>query len=489
MNFLRSLSALLFLAGSVISADVNFNEFYEAKTMRIDYFHIGDAETEFITIDQIYSYGVWAGSKTNLVDEFNNGRYYANFYDLASNKLIFSKGYDSYFGEYQSSGDAAKGIKRTYHESVLLPLPKNKIKFVLNRRNKDNELIPFFDTEIDPNDVRIIHDPILDDKVTVHKSLFNGSPHEKVDVAVLGEGYSKEENEKFVKDLQKFTDIFFKQEPYKSRKEKFNVYGILKPSAESGIDEPRAGIFRNTTLDVTFNSMGSERYVLTENNKAMRDLAAHVPYDALYIMVNHKRYGGGGIYNLFCTFTADNQWQEYLFLHEFGHSFAGLADEYYTSSTAYNDFYKKGVEPVEPNITALLDIKNIKWKHLLDKEIEIPTPWEKEEYDKTDYAWQERRREMNNKIAELKKTGADASLIKQAELEYETADRERSIKVDAYLLKSKFKNKTGAFEGAGYSAKGMYRPMLDCIMFSKGSKPFCRVCEERIIKVIDFYAQ
>ena len=147
----------------------------------------------------------------------------------------------------------------------------------------------------------------------IKKSLYNGDPHQKVDVAILGEGYTIDEENKFNIDLKRFTDIFFDQEPYKSNKEKFNVYGVFKPSLDSGISEPRAGIFKNTTLSTTFNSMGSERYILTEDNKAMRDLAAYVPYDAIYIMINHSRYGGGGIYNLFCTFTVENQWHNIYF--------------------------------------------------------------------------------------------------------------------------------------------------------------------------------
>jgi len=140
---------------------------------------------------------------------------------------------------------------------------------------------------------------------------------------------------------------------------------VYKPSEDSGVDEPGANIYRNTVMNCTFNSLGSDRYLLTEDNKAVRDLAAFVPYDALYIMVNHSRYGGGGIYNLYCTFTTGNQYKDFLFIHEFGHSFAGLADEYYTSSTAYNDFYPRGVEPVELNITALTDPQNVKWKNHL----------------------------------------------------------------------------------------------------------------------------
>jgi len=228
MNFLRRLLIVVLLGGTVLHAglNLNFDEFYTDKTMRIDYFHIGDAQSEFITIDQIYSYGTWAGSKTNLLDKFNNGRYYAHIYDLASNELIFSKGFDSFFGEYQSSGDAAKGVKRAYHESVLIPLPINKIKFTLNKRNKDNELTPIFETEICPNDVMIIQDIITDDEVLVHKSLYNGPAHQKVDVAVLGEGYSKDENQKFVEDLKKFTDIFFKHEPYKSCKNRYSCHWL-----------------------------------------------------------------------------------------------------------------------------------------------------------------------------------------------------------------------------------------------------------------------
>jgi hypothetical protein len=229
--------------------------------------------------------------------------------------------------------------------------------------------------------------------------------------------------------------------------------------------------------------------LLSEDNKTLRNLAAHVPYDAIYIMVNHKRYGGGGIYNWSCTFTTDNQFNEYLFVHEFGHSFAGLADEYYTSSTGYDEFYKPTLEPVEPNVTALLDPLNIKWEKLIAEEIEIPSNWNKEEFDNTDYAWQELRREMNDKIAQLKRENASKELIEQAEIEYVLKDKKRSDEVDEFLENEKNYGKVGAFEGAGYLPKGMYRPMIDCIMFSKGDKPFCKVCESAIAKVINHYTE
>ncbi len=470
-------------------SQLNFEDYFLDKTMRIDYFHIGNFEKELITIDKIYGYGIWAGSLTNLVENFNNGKYYYKIYDAASGKLIFSKGFDTYFGEYKSSDDGMNGIMKSYHESSIIPYPKNKIVFAIEQRDKSNQLEEFFRTEIDPNDIMIIKDPVKDASVEIFKAVYNGNPHKKVDIVILAEGYTKEGKVKFEKDLNKFTNYFFGHEPYQSMKEHFNIYGVFKPSEESGTDLPGADIFVNTVLNTTFWSLGSERYLMTEDNKTMRDLAAHVPYDAIYIQVNHSRYGGGGIYNQFCTYTTDNQFDNYLFTHEFGHSFAGLADEYYTSDVAYNDFFPTTVEPVEPNITALLDPKNIKWEKFVSEGIELPTPWEKEEFDKFSYEWLKERNRMNSNIADLKRKRAPEDQIKAAEKEYALKDKEQSDKVDRYLRSSKYWDKIGAFEGAGYLPKGMYRPMLDCIMFSKGDKPFCKVCEEAIRRVILNYTE
>jgi hypothetical protein len=486
----RATIIFIILYATIMNAQtIKFNDYFVDQTMRIDYFHIGDAANEFITIDHVFQYGTWAGSLKNLIDNFNNGAYYYKIYDLASGKLIFSRGFDSYFKEYQTVDDAIKGIKRTYHESAIIPYPKNKIRFVLERRDKQNKLNEIFSSEIDPSDLYIIKDAVKDDAVKIYKSHYSGNPHDKVDVAILGDGYTLKEQKKFEDDLKRFSSVFLSHEPYKSRKDKFNIYGVFKPSEESGIDEPGANIYKNTTLGTTFYALGSERYILTDKNKAILDLAAHVPYDAIYIMCNSARYGGGGIYNFYCTFVSDNQFSNYIFLHEFGHSFSGLADEYYTSDVAYNDSYPKQVEPVEPNITRLLDKNNLKWKSLVTPGTEIPSLWEKENYDKMDYAWQKERREINKHIAELKRNKASQKEIENAQNEYNKKDKLHSDEVDKYLMSSKYWNKVGAFEGAGYSATGMYRPMPDCLMFSKGSKPFCKVCEERVIEVIKHYSE
>jgi hypothetical protein len=477
---------LLPLAANAQS-DPPFENFFLDETLRVDYFHIGDASTEIITLDTIKQGGIWAGSRKFLIDRFNNGRYAYKVYDADSNRLLFSKGFDSYFGEYQTSGPAARGERRTFHESALIPFPRGRVFFVLEKRDRKNCLHEIFRREIDPGDIQIIRDSPVDPAVLVIPSHSGGDPHSCVDIAVVGEGYTREETGKFKADLERFTEVFFQYEPYRSLERGFNFSGVLKPSDESGSDEPRAGIFKRTALNSSFNALGSERYLLTEDNRALRDIAGNVPYDALMIMVNHQRYGGGGIYNQYCVFTAGTQFSEYIFIHEFGHSFSGLADEYYTSTVAYNDFYPEGVEPLEPNITALLDPEALKWKDLVDEGTPLPTPWEKEGFDALDSAWQKRRAGMNDRIAELKRSGAPAEDIARAEAAYAQADKEHSGKIDAYLARSRWRGKVGAFKGAGYSSEGLYRPTLDCIMFSKGSKPFCRVCAAAVERVIRHY--
>ncbi len=487
-HFHLAILILIFYGILASASPIDFDKYFIDRTMRIDIFHGGDAKEEFVTIDRVYDQGIWAGSLKNLLDLFNLGRYCFKVYDAASGELIFSRGFDSYFGEYKTTDMARCGMKRTYHESALIPYPKNRIIFTVESRNRENILQPLFRVEIDPTDSFINRESLISG-VKVFQVLKSGDPHEKVDIAFIAEGYTVAEEKKFLADLKRFTEVFFSLEPYKSRPDLFNLSGVFKPSAESGCDEPSHGSYKSTAVGASFDSLGSERYVLTEENKSLRDIAAHVPYDALVIMINHKRYGGGGIYNLFCTFTTDNQWYEYLFLHEFGHSFAGLADEYYTSEVAYNEFYPKGIEPLEPNITALLDPKNLKWKDLATPGIEIPTPWEKEEFDRMDTAYQKVRREINSRIAAMKRAGVPQADVERLEQESEKLSREQADKVDEFLRRSKFWGMIGALEGAGYSAQGLYRPAVDCLMFTKGAKPFCKVCEETVRRVIKFYTE
>jgi len=485
IQYLIPVILLVFSASCQQEEVSTFDKYFTNETLRVDYFHRGDAESEAVEIDQIYKYSNWAGSLVNLVDELNYGAYYHKIYDLESGELIYSKGFDSYFKEYQVSTPAIEGQVKQFHESAIVPFPKGKIIYKLEKSDKSGKYVEVFSQEIDPNEAKA---GLLDAGINVYTGLNSGDSHVKADILIVGEGYTAEEDAKFQDDLKRFTEIFFKTEPCKSNKDKFNIRGVLKPSVDSGIDEPRAGIDKNTAVNATFNSMGSERYVLTEDNKSLRDIAGHAPYDALYIMVNSTRYGGGGIYNFYCVYTSDNINSDYLMVHEFGHSFFGLADEYYTSSTAYNDFYSPDYEPAEANITALQDPDNVKWKHLLSDGIELPTPWKKTTFDSVDIAWQTQRAEMNDHIAELQKSGAAAEEVAQAKAEYDQKSTQREKEVQDYMENSEFAGKVGAFEGAGYASTGLYRSSLNCIMFTR-TDYFCPVCREAMIEVIDSYAK
>ncbi len=485
MKRLQYVLLMILVAAPTLVAAADFDADFRDETLRVDYFHTGNAAEEIISLDQMWRQGTWAGSRTHLIDELNLGRYYAKARDAASGELLWSRGFDSYFGEWKTTAQAAAGIRHTYHESALMPYPRRPVIFSLEVRQSDNSLAEIFSLEIDPDDWHIRRDA-LPGGVTVDRAAVGGDSHRRVDIAIVGDGYTAAETAKFRADVARFAAVMLNHEPYRSLRDHFNIWGVLRPSQESGCDEPSRGVHRNTALGCTFDSLDSERYLLTEDNRTIRNIAAHVPYDVLYIMVNHERYGGGGIYNLFCTFTSDNQWSEYVFLHEFGHSFAGLADEYYSSSTSYNDFYPAGREPNERNITALADPGRLKWRDLVTGGTTVPTPWDKAEYDRMDEAYQLERGNINEKIAELMTSGADAAAAIAAG---EELSRSHQAAVDAWFGQNPARKRIGAFEGAGYASTGLYRSQLDCIMFTKGIKPFCAACDRGIREIIARYTE
>jgi hypothetical protein len=256
------------------------------------------------------------------------------------------------------------------------------------------------------------------------KLQYNGDPAEKVDLVFLPEGYTAEEMDKFDADARRFMEAMFQTAPFDARRNDFNVWAIHLISEESGTDKSGEGIFRNTALNSGFYTFGLQRYLTTPDIKSIRDAVWDVPCDAIVILVNSKTYGGGGVYNFYAIGTADNARTIAVFMHEFGHSFAGLADEYFQSDVAYNDFYNLNIEPWEPNLTTLVDF-NAKWKNMLLPNVPIPTPTDGE-----------------------------------------------------------YAGNLGVFEGGGYVTKGMYRPMNHCLM--RDYAPFCPACVNTILRMIDF---
>ncbi len=459
---------------------IHFDDFFLDKTMRMDYFHTGNAEREIISLDVVYEepasvpyqHQLWAGSRINLIDTLNMGKYLLKVVDIRTNQLIYSRGFCSYFGEWQTTDEAANGIHRTFHESVLFPYPKREVQVILANRDKQNHFYEIFSTTVVPES-RFVNRERHHEGVKVRKVMENGVPSQKVDLLILGDGYTEKEMSLFRGRVDHFIGVLFGEEPFKSRKKDFNVWAIEAPSANSGIDEPRKNLWRSTLYGCSYNSLDLPRYVLTQENEAIRNMASAAPYDQLYILLNSGRYGGGGIYNLYAiTYAFDEGeesqwWPDYVFIHEFGHSFAGLGDEYYSSDVAYSEFYPQDVDPWEPNVGIVTD-HTVKWQSMVEKNIPIPTFWQKAKYDSLSAAIK----------------GLDATAPDYSQKKKRVQDEMTTV-----LTSDPHWGKVGAFQGSGYASEGFYRPALDCRMFSKSLSGFCPVCKRSIEKVIDFYAK
>ena len=488
----RAFALALALALAAVAASAQetaFDKDFENKAMRFDLYLVGDSAEEMITLDQVYQEGSWPESRTRLIDPFNNGRSTVKIYDVASNVLIYSRGFDTMFGEYRTTAPALAGVKRVFPRSVRVPWPRRPVVLVIESRDKKNIPHPVFSRVVDPADYHIIREASAAGDF-VYPALKNGEAADKVDLVFIAEGYTAEDRDKFKADVDRFTGHLFELEPYKSRKADFNVTGVLRPSAERGMDEPRQGAYKKTGLDASFNAFDLDRYMLIEDGHRLREIAAEVPYDVIVVLVNSKRYGGGGIYNDYCVTTVDNEASPGVFVHEFGHSFAGLADEYYTSDVAYNDFYPQGVEPLEPNITALLDPAHVKWQDQLTPGIAVPTDWGKDKIEALGAERMKDRQAMKDEVDQAKARGADEAKVLKIQKKYVAKEQALAKKVNevrktyAYL-----DGQVGAFEGAGYAAKGLYRPQVYCLMIYNPKNEFCVVCQKAIEKMIGYYAE
>ena len=417
---------LIFLIFIISSASATFDSTFIAKTLRVDYQHAGNYSQEEYYLDQVIIEPYWGGSRTNLIDTFYYGKYFLKVYDLTSDSLIYSRGYSTLFGEWQTT-EEAKLIRRSFPETVVMPLPLNDAKIVLfSRDNKgvfQNKFEYFYKTD------NYFISSERRNETTAFDILISGLPDKKVDIVLLPDGYDESEMGLFINDCNKFAEELFTFEPYASLKEKFNIRGVLAPSVESGTDIPADTIWKKSILSTSFYTFDSERYCMTYDNKSVRDLAANAPYDQIYILVNSPKYGGGAIYNYYSVSVNSNLQAAKIFIHELGHGFAGLGDEYYTDDVAYSEFYSIDIEPWEPNLTTLVNFE-IKWSNLLNESTPIPTPT-----------------------------------------------------VELYI------NKTGVFEGGGYAAKGVYRPAVDCLMNTFKGNEFCPVCKEAIERMIYFYSE
>lgn len=441
------------------------------RTMRVDYGHTGDASGETFGLDRVVVEPLsWPGDAAKALDRSNLGKYFFEVDDKATGKALYSRGFASIFGEWETT-DEARSLRRTFAESLRFPEPDRPVRIHLKKRDAANAFQDVWAFDLDPRDPSIDRAaPVSPGAVLALQK--SGDPSDKVDFLILGDGYTADERPKFEKDARRLMDMLFAQSPFKEHRTDFNVWAVCPPAAESGISRPSTGIHRHSPLGATYDAFGSERYILTFNNKAWREAASFAPYEFVEILVNGQTYGGGGIFNLFSTVAADNAYSSYVFVHEFGHHFAGLADEYYTSDVAVTNSPSRP-EPWEPNVTA--NPRHPKWATLLTAGTPLPTPWKKAEFESFSHAIQKERRAI--RAANKPESEMDALFAR------EKAFESKLLGTDAHS------SQVGTFEGANYESRGYYRSQEDCIMFTRDSVPFCAACRSAIEKVIRMYAK
>jgi IgA Peptidase M64/Peptidase M64 N-terminus len=462
---MRAIFSLCLFLTPVIAAD-------PPRTMRLDFYHTGNATQELFALDRVVVEPLpWPGRTDKAIDDLNLGNFLFEVTDVATKKVLYSRGFDSIYGEWVTTAEA-KTASRTFHESLRFPTPTAPVRVTVRKRDAANKWIDAWKIVVDPADM-FIDKSIPDSPGDLIEIENNGPSADKVDLLLIGDGYTAAERKKFEADARKLTDRLFATSPFKERRKSFNVWGLCPPARESGISRPSNGIHRANPLGSTYDAFGSERYVLTFDNKPFRRAASFAPYEFVEILVNSRTYGGGGIFGNYGTVAANSVWASYVFVHEFGHHFAGLADEYYTSPVAYLPA-KNRAEPWQPNVTSLRDPAKLKWKDLASLDTPLPTTWQKAEYEQRSKEFQARR-------AQLRKD-------RRPEDEMDALFEEQKRIDDRLLGAEKYAGKIGAFEGANYEATGFYRPAANCIMFSR-TEAFCPVCRRAIERVIDQYAR
>ena len=419
----------LFLGFSVCTSGYcqSFEEFFADKTLRADYLFTGNKKNQSVVLDELKSMDGWAGRGSNLDKLPLSGNGQLTMVDKATGVVIYRTSFSSLFQEWLGENEA-ETLSKGYENTFLMPFPKKEALVTVELFNARHEVSASFTHTVRPDDILI--KKIGHNNVTEHKYLLkSGSPENCIDVVIMAEGYSREDMQMFYSDAQKACDAIFSHSPFKENKNHFNVVAVGSESIDSGVSIPRENVWKSTAVSSHFDTFYSDRYLTSSNVNDIHDLLAGIPYEHIIILANTDTYGGGGIYNSFTLTTAHHSKFEPVVVHEFGHSFGGLADEYaYTD--APSPLYPYDVEPWEQNITTLVDFES-KWSDMLPKDIVVPTKITSDNYSSTEAL--------------------------------------------------------GVYQGAGYSMKGIYRPVPDCRMRTNEAKAFCPVCQRSLQRLIDFY--
>jgi hypothetical protein len=417
---------LCLIAVSSTRAQV-FADHFADKTLRVDYIFNGNASGQAICLDGLSALPTWAGRKHHLAELPLQGNGQIVMRNAASGKTIYTTSFSSLFQEWLET-DEARNVTKGFENTFLLPYPLQPVEIEITLLDPRRNVRASMKHIVHPNDVLI--EQKGNSHITPHKYLLhNDSPEKCIDVAILAEGYTLQEMQTFYEDADIACKSIFDHEPFKSMKKRFNVVAVASPSTDSGVSVPRLNEWKHTAFGSHFNTFYSDRYLTTSRVKAIHDALAGIPYEHIIILANTEEYGGGGIYNSYTLTTAHHPMFRPVVVHEFGHSFGGLADEYFYDYDVMTDTYPLDIEPWEQNISTQVDFA-AKWKDMLSENTPVPTPAEVSE----NYP-------------------------------------------------------TGVYEGGGYSAKGIFRPAENCRMRTNEYPAFCPVCQRALRKIIEFYTE
>ena len=449
------LLALVMLMNGMMAMAQSFDEYFEDNTLRLDYIFAGNAKVQSIYLEDLKKQDRWAGRKNRLAEKFLNGNGQVTVRDHATQKVIYVTTFSSLFQEWIQDKEA-KSVNRAFETSYNVPFPKASIDVTVTLTDCHHKVTASMTHTVDPKDILIRH---VGKNGIPFRYIWKGNPDVQgaankgeaditgcVDLAILAEGYTEAQMDKFYADCERSVEALFEREPFKSLKNKFNVVAVAAPSLESGPSVPHSNVWNITAASTNYDTFYSQRYLTTKNMHRVYDLLSGVPFEHIMVLVNSDIYGGGGIYNQVTVATSDHPTFKQVFVHEFGHSYGGLGDEY-----AYDDmdeiWYPSDVEPWEPNLTTLKDFSK-KWADLMPKNQPIPTPLDPTVPDNKDV-------DLNN-AKQMAKLNACTQVV-------------------------------GVFEGAGYQSKGCYRPAQECRMKINEVQDFCPVCARAIRRITDFY--
>lgn len=404
-----------------------FADHFADKTLRVNYIFNGNASGQAICLDGLSALPTWAGRKHHLAELPLQGNGQIVMRNAASGKTIYTTSFSSLFQEWLET-DEARNVTKGFENTFLLPYPLQPVEIEITLLDPRRNVRASMKHIVHPNDVLI--EQKGNSHITPHKYLLhNDSPEKCIDVAILAEGYTLQEIQTFYEDADIACKSIFDHEPFKSMKKRFNVVAVASPSTDSGVSVPRLNEWKHTAFGSHFSTFYSDRYLTTSRVKAIHDALAGIPYEHIIILANTEEYGGGGIYNSYTLTTAHHPMFRPVVVHEFGHSFGGLADEYFYDNDVMTDTYPLDIEPWEQNISTQVDFA-AKWKDMLSENTPVPTPAEVSE----NYP-------------------------------------------------------TGVYEGGGYSAKGIFRPAENCRMRTNEYPAFCPVCQRALRRIIEFYTE